>query len=133
MFDETRLDDAEALSSVDDDLREIAGWGAQVRLASGAAADALRTLPGRVGPRPRAVVAAGPDGRLLRTVLERVCPVPFVAWPYAGLPGWAGPLDLVVVVSARGAGSVDDEATVAQVVHRGCDLLVSCPVDSPLA
>ncbi len=133
MFDETRLDDPQALASVDDDLREIAGWGAQVRLASGAADDALRTLPGRAGPRPRAVVAAGPDGRLLRTVLERVCPVPFVAWPHAGLPGWAGPLDLVVVVSARGAGSVDDEATVAQAVHRGCDLLVSCPVDSPLA
>ncbi|MGB9374299.1 MAG: hypothetical protein WCA82_09085, partial [Jiangellales bacterium] len=68
MFDETRLDDPQALASVDDDLREIAGWGAQVRLASGAADDALRTLPGRAGPRPRAVVAAGPDGRLLRTV-----------------------------------------------------------------
>lgn len=133
MFDETRLDDPDALRAVDDDLRAIAGWGAQVRLASGAAAEAVHRLAGREAPRPRAVVAAGPDGRLLRTVLERVCPVPFVAWPHAGLPGWAGPLDLVVVVSARGAGSADDEATVAHAVHRGCDLLVSCPADSPLA
>ena len=34
--------------------------------------------------RPRAVVAAGPDSRLLRAVLEPWCPVPFVAWPGPG-------------------------------------------------
>ena len=35
----------------------------------------------------RAVIAAGPDSRLLRAVLEPWCPVPFVAWPSPALPG----------------------------------------------
>jgi hypothetical protein len=76
-------------------------------------------------------VAAGPDGRLLRTVLEPVCPVPFVAWPHPGLPGWAGPLDLVVVLCA-GRGSETDETTVAEAVRRGCDVLLAAPTDSRL-
>ncbi len=132
-FDDTRLDDPDALASVDDDLRAVAGWGAEVRRADLAAADARATVIESLAPRPRAVVAAGPDGRLLRTVLEPVCPVPFVAWPHAGLPGWAGPLDLVVVLSTTGEGSPDDEATVAEAVRRGCDLLVTCPEGSTLA
>ena len=49
------------------------------------------------------MVAAGPDSRLLRAVLEPVCPVPFVAWPGPGLPGWAGALDLVVVLAPEGS------------------------------
>ena len=105
MFDDALLDDEAALAGVDHDLRAVAGWGAQVRRAEAAAQGALDDVTARVATRPRAVVAAGPDGRLLRTVLEPVCPVPFVAWPHAGLPGWAGPLDLVVVMSATGRGS----------------------------
>jgi hypothetical protein len=131
VFDDTRLDDPDALAAVDDGLRRVAGWGAQVRRAQLAADPALRTLADALAPRPRAVVAAGPDGRLLRTVLEPVCPVPFVAWPHPGLPGWAGPLDLVVVLSPTGR-SESDESTVAEAVRRGCDLLVTCPEGSPL-
>lgn len=131
MFDDTRLDDPDVLAVVDEGLRAVAGWGAEVRRAQLAAEPALGHLPEVLAPRPRAVVAAGPDGRLLRTVLEPVCPVPFVAWPHAGLPGWAGPLDLVVVLSTTGR-SESDERTVAEAVRRGCDLLVTCPPDSPL-
>jgi hypothetical protein len=133
VFDDTRLDDEHALASVDDALREVAGWGAEVRRAAVAAQDGVAVLERDPMPRPRAVVAAGPDGRLLRTVLEPVCPVPFVAWPHPGLPGWAGPLDLVVVLSTTGEGSAADEATVAEAVRRGCELLVSCPATSSLA
>ena len=78
---------------------------------------------------PRAVVAAGPDSRLLRAVLEPVCPVPFVAWPGPGLPGWAGSLDLVVVLAPEG----DDPGTaagVAEGVRRGCQLVVAAPEQS---
>lgn len=132
MFDDALLDDETALAGVDQDLRAVAGWGAQVRRAEASAQDALADVAAHVAARPRAVVAAGPDGRLLRTVLEPVCPVPFVAWPHAGLPGWAGPLDLVVVMSTTGRGSDADEATVTEAVRRGCDLLLSCPPDSPL-
>jgi len=132
-FDDTRLDDPDALATVDDDLRAVAEWGAEVRRADLTAADARDSITETLAPRPRAVVAAGPDGRLLRTVLEPVCPAPFVAWPHAGLPGWAGPLDLVVVLSATGEDSPDDESTVAEAVRRGCDLLVTCPEGSTLA
>lgn len=133
MFDDTLLDDPDATLAVDDQLRAIAGWGAEVRRAHVAAADALAALSQDPMPRPRAVVAAGPDGRLLRTVLEPVCPVPFVAWPHPGLPGWAGPLDLVVVLSTSGDGSPGDQATVAEAVRRGCELLMACPAGSTLA
>jgi hypothetical protein len=133
VFDDTRLSDPHALAGVDEQLRAIAGWGAQVRLARDAAQPALEALAADPDPRPRAVVAAGPDGRLLRTVLEPVCPVPFVAWPHAGLPGWAGPLDLVVVLSTTGEGSVEDEATVAEAVRRGCEIVVACPDGSTLS
>lgn len=132
MFDETRLSDPASLRSVDGALRVIAEWGATVRLADAAAQPRLADLVGDAAVRPRAVLAAGPDGRLLRTVLEPVCPVPFVAWPHGGLPGWAGPLDLVVVLSTTEEGSVQEQATVAEAVRRGCELVLVCPSDSML-
>lgn len=130
MFDDTALDDPTALASIDPVLREVAGWGAEVRRAAAEAADALSLLTAR--DRPRAVIAGGADGRLFRAVLEPVCPVPFVAWPHPGLPGWAGPLDLVVMMSVNGA---DEDALmlVAEAVRRGCSLLVAGSPDSALA
>ena len=132
MFDDARLDDPSAIDAVDDSLRSIATWGAQVRNAGAAAADALAAAVD-TSTRPRAVLAAGPDGRLLRTVLERVCPVPFVAWPHAGLPGWAGPLDLVVVLAPDASASAEQESTVAEAIRRGCELLVVAPSGSTLS
>jgi hypothetical protein len=79
--------------------------------------------------RPRAVVAAGPDSRLLRAVLEPWCPVPFVAWPGPSLPGWAGALDLVVVLAPDGSDTGAASA-VAEAVRRGCRLVVACDPDS---
>ena len=76
--------------------------------------------------RPRAVVAAGPDSRLLRAALEPWCPVPFVAWPNPGLPGWAGGLDLVVVLAPDG-GDVGTASAVAEAVRRGCQVVVAAP------
>src|SRR5690349_23730010 len=103
-FDEARLDDTAALAAVDLRLRELAESGARVRREAGEAAEAiLRAVDERGGERPRAVIAAGPDSRLLRAVLEPWCPVPFVAWPGAGLPGWAGSLDLVVMLAPQGS------------------------------
>ena len=82
--------------------------------------------------RPRAVVAAGPDSRLLRAVLEPWCPVPFVAWPGPSLPGWAGTLDLVVVLAPEGSDTGTASA-VAEAVRRGCQLVVACPARSLVA
>jgi hypothetical protein len=130
MFDDTLLDDPNAIARYDEQLRVVAGWGAQVRMAHDAAAAALASLD--AGDRPRAVVAGGADGRLFRAVLEPVCPVPFVAWPHPGLPGWAGPLDLVVAMSTQGS-DVDSVSLAAEAVRRGCRILVCAPEPSPLA
>ncbi len=129
MFFDAALDDSQALGSIDPVLRDIATWGAEVRRACTEAADTVSRLG--AGDRPRAVVAAGPRGRFFRAVLEPSCPVPFVAWTHAGLPGWAGPLDLVVVMCPEGTGD-DEVSAVAEARRRGCSLLVAAPAGSPV-
>ncbi|WP_129667440.1 SIS domain-containing protein [Phytoactinopolyspora endophytica] len=129
MFADASLDDPQALSAIDDALREIAGWGAQVRRAHTAAAGVLAQLDPM--DRPRAIVASGPHGRLFRAVLEPICPMPFVAWPHGGLPAWAGPLDLVIIVCPDG-GREEEVAAAAEARRRGCSLLVAAPEESEL-
>ena len=133
-FDDARLDDEAALRSADPVLRTLAEAGARVRREAGEAADAIaeavRSAAGST--RPRAVVAAGPDSRLLRAVLEPWCPVPFVAWPGPSLPGWAGTLDLVVVLAPEGSDAGSASA-VAEAVRRGCQVVVACPPGSLVA
>ena len=133
-FDDARLDDESALAAADDQLRALAEAGARVRREAGDAAEAIaEAVAGALGDtRPRAVVAAGPDSRLLRAVLEPSCPVPFVAWPNAGLPGWAGSLDLVVVLAPEGSDPGAASA-VAEAVRRGCRVVVACPPRSLVA
>ncbi len=132
-FEDGLLDDDAALARGELRLRHLAESGARVRREAVAAEDAMTQAFERLrDSRPRAVVAAGPDSRLLRAVLEPVCPVPFVAWPGPGLPGWAGGLDLVVVLAPEGK----DEATaraVAEAVRRGCPLVVAAPGGSLVA
>lgn len=133
LFDETRLDDESALDQADQVLRPLAEAGARVRREAVEAADAVEAcVAGMHDDQPRAVVAAGPDSRLLRAVLEPHCPVPFVAWPGPGLPGWAGPLDLVVML-APGGDDPGSAGTVAEAVRRGCQVVVACPPDSLVA
>src|SRR5918997_3677894 len=132
-FDEPRLDDATALGSADLRLRTLAESGSRVRREAGGAAEAIaEAVAGSSDTRPRAVIAAGPDSRLLRAVLEPWCPVPFVAWPSPALPGWAGSLDLVVVLAPDGSDTGTASA-VAEAVRRGCQLVVACPPGSMVA
>jgi hypothetical protein len=133
-FDESRLDDESALASADARLRELAESGARVRreAAESAAGVAEAVATARDAARPRAIVAAGPDSRLLRAVLEPWCPVPFVAWPGPALPGWAGGLDLVVVLAPEGSDRAA-AAAVAEAVRRGCQLVVASPAGSLVA
>ncbi|HEX6485753.1 MAG TPA: SIS domain-containing protein [Nocardioidaceae bacterium] len=134
VFDESRLDDEEALALADVVLRPMAEAGARVRREAGGAAEAIEAAVAAAAgeARPRAVVAAGPDSRLLRAVLEPWCPVPFVAWPGPSLPGWAGSLDLVVVLAPEGSDTGTASA-VAEAVRRGCQLVVACPARSLVA
>jgi hypothetical protein len=127
-FDESRLDDEATLALADVPLRLLAESGARVRREAAEVEDALADAVTRSHEqsRPRAVVAAGPDSRLLRAALEPWCPVPFVAWPNPGLPGWAGGLDLVVVLAPDG-GDIGTASAVAEAVRRGCQVVVACP------
>ena len=132
-FDESLLDDDVALSRSDGMLRPLAEAGARVRREHVESAEALAAAVEEVkDDQPRAVVAAGPDSRLLRAVLEPTCPVPFVAWPGPGLPGWAGPLDLVVMLAPDGS-DLGSAGAVAEAVRRGAQVVVACPPDSLVA
>ncbi|MGI8899684.1 MAG: SIS domain-containing protein [Nocardioides sp.] len=130
MFDDSRLDDESALATADAVLRRLVEAGARVRLEASNAADAIESAltVWSEDSRPRAVIAAGPDSRLLRAVLEPWCPVPFVAWPGPSLPGWAGALDLIVVLAPDG-GDTGAASAVAEAVRRGCRLVVACEPD----
>jgi Bacterial phospho-glucose isomerase C-terminal SIS domain len=134
VFDDSRLDDESALATADHLLRPLAEAGARVRQQVGEASEAIEQAVARAvdDARPRAVVAAGPDSRLLRAVLEPWCPVPFVAWPGPSLPGWAGGLDLVVVLAPEGSDTGAASA-VAEAVRRGCRVVVACPSSSLVA
>jgi hypothetical protein len=133
-FDESRLDDESVLAAADARLRELAEAGARVRREAGEAEPgvAAAVATARDAQRPRAIIAAGPDSRLLRAVLEPWCPVPFVAWPGPGLPGWAGGLDLVVVLAPDGSDR-GTAGAVAEAVRRGCQVVVASPEGSLVA
>ncbi|MET1058206.1 MAG: SIS domain-containing protein [Nocardioides sp.] len=132
-FDEARLDDERALGAADPLLRSLAESGARVRREAAEAAEATsEAFERNRDNRPRAVIAAGPDSRLLRAVLEPWCPVPFVAWPGPALPGWAGSLDLVVMLAPERSDPAAASA-VAEAVRRGCQVVVACAPDSMVA
>ncbi|MGG5258018.1 SIS domain-containing protein [Phycicoccus avicenniae] len=136
--DETRLDDVEALGALDsrDTLRSLASAGAQVRRAVVAAEEAgIERVGG--GERPRSVLVAALGGSavvgdVLDLLAEPGSPVPVSARRDAPLPGWVGPLDLVVAVSqsGRAAGPL---ALAAEAARRGASLLTVGAADSPLA
>ncbi len=127
-FDDSRLEDPEVLRAADHVLRPLAEAGARVRREAVSAELPLNRLD--ADDRPRAMITFGPEARLLRAVLEPTCPVPLVAWPRLGLPGWVGPLDIVVVLGGADKVSL---AAAFEAVRRGCRLLVACPEDSVLA
>jgi hypothetical protein len=55
-----------------------------------------------------------------------------VAWPGPALPGWAGSLDLVVVLAPDGSDT-GTASGVAEAVRRGCQVVVACPPGSLVA
>ncbi|MBA3719776.1 MAG: hypothetical protein H0W95_05745 [Nocardioidaceae bacterium] len=133
MFDDSALEDERALAAVDPLLRRLAEAGARVRREADSTREAANTLGGAGADwRPRAMVVAGLDSRLLRAVLEPWCPVPFVAWPGPGLPGWTGALDTVVVLAPH-SGDEAAASAVVEAVRRGCTLLLACPTHATLA
>jgi glucose/mannose-6-phosphate isomerase len=86
--------------------------------------------------RPRAVVVVGMGGSavagdVLAAVAGPGLPVPLVVHRDFGLPGWVGPVDLVVAVSCSGE-TAETLSALEEAVRRGCRLLVVGRAGSPL-
>lgn len=138
LIDESILEDEEALAAADpaDMLLAVASSGAQVREAVLQMGEAP---VGRVveDGRPRAVVVAGMGGSgitgdVLAAVAGASCPVPVVGHRGYRLPGWVGPMDLVVAVSC--SGRTEETLAVAdEAVRRGARLVTVASEGSPLA
>lgn len=136
--DEDRLDDEGALQALDTrgSLLSLASAGAQVRRALVSADEAgVERVSG--GERPRSVLVAALGGsslvcEVLDLLAEPGSPVPVLTRRDAPLPGWVGPLDLVIAVSqsGRAAGPL---ALAAEAARRGASLLTVGAADSPLA
>ncbi|MEU6768834.1 SIS domain-containing protein [Streptomyces sp. NPDC046853] len=148
MLDESLLDAPEALAVADRRglLRGAAEAGARVRTAVRHATEAGLTQLKPDG-RPRAILIAGPGtaatcvADLLGTLAGAGCPVlrlaPTGVAPAAGalrwaLPGWAGPLDLLLVATPDGT-EPGLELLAEQAYRRGCTVVAVAPARTPLA
>ncbi|MFD7028179.1 SIS domain-containing protein [Streptomyces sp. NPDC059917] len=148
MLDDSLLDAPEELARADRGglLRGAADAGARVRTAVRHAAEAgLDDL--RPDGRPRAVMVAGPGtaatgvADLIAALAGAVAPVtrlhPAGVAPAAGamrwtLPGWAGPVDLLLLTTTDGT-EPGLEALVEQSYRRGCTIVAVAPERSPLS
>ncbi len=123
-FDDSRLDAPRLFE--DSSLRWLASAGSRIRHAA---------LQEAVGPgdvdKPRGVLVMGSEARLVRAVLEPVCPVPFMAWPGPSLPAWVGALDLVVLIGGRDAPRWQLQCA-AEAARRGATIIVAAPETSAL-
>ena len=137
-FDESRIDSDEALATLDSrqTLRGLATAGAQVREAIELSAEGgIERVAG--GERPRSVLVASLGGSavvcdVLELLAEPGSPVPVSVRRNLPLPGWVGPLDLVIAVSLSGRAP-GPLALAAEAARRGAALLTVGAIDSPLA
>ncbi|MGO1385872.1 MAG: SIS domain-containing protein [Arachnia sp.] len=125
-FDDRRLEHPGLVN--DEQLRRLAETGARIRKAC------LSKPQGGIerADRPRGVLVMGAEARLVRAVLEPICPVPFLAWPGPALPAWVGPLDLVVVLGGHDAQAWEIACTYES-ARRGATVIVAAPPTSQLA
>ncbi|MEU5579910.1 SIS domain-containing protein [Streptomyces huasconensis] len=148
MLDESLLDDPEALARADRRglLRGVAEAGARVRTAVRHAAEAGLTELKPDG-RPRAILIAGPGtaavcvADLLDGLAGASCPVvrlaPTGVAPAAGalrwtLPGWVGPVDLLLIATPDGS-EPGLSLLAEQAYRRGCTVVAVAPARTPLA
>ncbi|MFE6893476.1 SIS domain-containing protein [Streptomyces sp. NPDC057694] len=147
MFDETLLDDPDALARADRRalLRGAAEAGARVRTAARYAAEAgIAEL--KPDGRPRAVLIAGPGiaalgvAEFIGRLAGSACPVVRLrstgVAPATGalrweLPGWAGSVDLLLIATPDG-GEPSLSLLVEQAYRRGVSVVAVGPSGSPL-
>ncbi|GHC62889.1 SIS domain-containing protein [Streptomyces flavofungini] len=148
MLDDSLLDAPEALARADlhDLLRGAAEAGARVRTAVRHATESGLTELKPDG-RPRAVLIAGPGtaatgvADLIGALAGTGCPVvrlaPTGVAPAAGalrwsLPGWTGPVDLLLIVTPDGT-EPGLPLLAEQAYRRGCTVVAVAPARTPLA
>ncbi|MFM9698090.1 SIS domain-containing protein [Streptomyces europaeiscabiei] len=148
MLDESLLDTPEALSQADrrDLLRGAAEAGARVRTAIRLGTEA--GIPDlKPDGRPRGLLIAGPGmasagvADLLGALAGSSCPItrlhPTGVAPAAGalrweLPGWTGPVDLLLVATADGS-EAGLAILVEQAYRRGSTVVAVAPASTPVA
>jgi glucose/mannose-6-phosphate isomerase len=138
LLDEALLNDAEYIAERDSrhTLMALATAGAQVRQAVTLSREAgIERVAG--GDLPRSVLVASLGGSavvadVLELLAEPRSPVPVTVRRNLPLPGWVGPLDLVVAVSLSGRAP-GPLAVAAEAARRGASLLTVGAADSPLA
>jgi hypothetical protein len=147
MLDESLLDAPDALARADTHglLLGAAESGARVRTAA-RAADEAKIPDLKPDGRPRSLLVAGPGTvpdyitDLLGALAGGNCPVSLIrpdgALPAPGalrwtLPGWAGPLDLLLIATTDGT-EPGLAALVEQAYRRGCSVVAVAPAAAPL-
>ncbi|MEV0124187.1 SIS domain-containing protein [Streptomyces sp. NPDC050703] len=148
MLDESLLEDPEALARADRRglLRGAAEAGARVRTAIRHATEAGLTELKPDG-RPRAILIAGPGtaaacvANVLDGLVSAACPVirlaPTGVAPAAGalrwaLPGWVGPVDLLLIATPDGS-EPGLSLLAEQAYRRGCTVVAVAPARTPIA
>lgn len=137
MADDLILDDPDALARADPGgtLRATATAGSQIRLALASLDTGLLERIATEG-RPRSLVIAGMGGSgisadVCAAIAGTGSPIPIVAIRGYVLPGWVGPMDLVIGVSCSGA-TEETLAIVDEAGRRGCRLVGVAATGSPL-
>jgi glucose/mannose-6-phosphate isomerase len=138
LLDEALLNDPDYIAARDSclTLMALATAGAQVRQAMTLSHEAgIERVAG--GERPRSVLVASLGGSavvadVLQLLAEPGSPVPVTVRRNLPLPGWVGPLDLVVAVSLSGRAR-GPLAVAAEAARRGTSILTVGAADSPLA
>jgi len=138
LLDEALLNDPDYIVQRDSrgTLMALATAGAQVRQAVTLSREAGMDRVGG-GERPRSVLVASLGGSavvadVLELLAEPGSPVPVTVRRNLPLPGWVGPLDLVVAVSLSGRAS-GPLAVAAEGARRGASVLTVGAANSPLA
>ena len=128
MIDDLLLDDIDGMTAGDpaNMLAAVASSGAQMREAI---TTTDRELLAKVakGDQPRNILIAGLGGSgvggdVLRAVVGQSIPVPIISERSHSLPGWVGPMDVVIGVSCSGM-TEETLSTTAEAGRRGARVI----------
>jgi glucose/mannose-6-phosphate isomerase len=128
MIDDLLLDDIKGMSAKDPGnmLEAVASSGAQMREAVSVLDRALLAEVS-AGEQPRNLLIAGLGGSgvggdVLKAVIGQSTPIPIVSERSHSLPGWVGPMDVVVGVSCSGM-TEETLSTTAEAGRRGARVI----------